>query len=68
MRISHSAIETFKQCPYKYKLNQIDKISAKELKILKKDAKQYKPIFVSAKNGEGLESLKMTLLQQKQSL
>lgn len=26
MRISHSAIETFKQCPYKYKLNQIDKI------------------------------------------
>ena len=26
MRISHSAMETFKQCPYKYKLNQIDKI------------------------------------------
>jgi len=26
MRISHSAIETFKQCPHKYKLNQIDKI------------------------------------------
>ena len=51
--------------PRVYIFNQIDKISAKDLKILKKDAKQYKPIFVSAKKAEGLESLKMKLLQQK---
>jgi RecB family exonuclease len=27
MRISHSLIEAFKQCPYKYKLLAIDKLT-----------------------------------------
>lgn len=26
MRVSHSSLETFKQCPYKYKLNKIDNL------------------------------------------
>lgn len=45
-----------------YIFNQIDKISAHDLKILKKDTKIYAPLFVSAKTGIGLEEIKMKLL------
>lgn len=47
--------------PRIYIFNQIDKISAKELKELKKNTKMYSPLFVSARTGEGLESLKKRL-------
>ncbi len=45
-----------------YVFNQIDKISAKDVKMLKKDSKIYAPLFSSARTGEGLESLKVRLL------
>ncbi|MEI6710704.1 MAG: GTPase [bacterium] len=45
-----------------YIFNQIDKISAKDVKILKKDSKIYAPLFASARTGEGLESIKIKLL------
>jgi len=38
-----------------YIFNQIDKISIKDLKILKKNATVYSPIYVSARDGSGLE-------------
>lgn len=45
-----------------YIFNQIDKITKKELTLLKKETKTYKPFFLSARSGEGLEMLKMKLL------
>ena len=48
--------------PRLYIFNQIDKISAQELKVLKKDSKQYAPIFVSAKTGEGIAHIKKHIL------
>jgi len=50
-----------------YIFNQIDKISKKDLALLKKETKIYKPIFVSAKSGEGLEKLKKYLLDDKRN-
>jgi len=45
-----------------YIFNQIDKITKKELTLLKKETKMYKPFFLSARSWEGLEMLKMKLL------
>lgn len=45
-----------------YIFNQIDIVSTKDMKILKKESKLYTPLFASAKTGEGLESIKMKLL------
>ena len=47
--------------PRIYIFNQIDKISTKELKELKKNTKMYSPLFVSARTGEGLELLRKRL-------
>ncbi len=43
--------------PRWYIFNQIDKISKKELTVLKKLVKPYTPMFLSAKSGEGVEEL-----------
>ncbi len=51
--------------PRIYVFNQIDKISVKDLKILKKETKQYSPIFVSARTSEGLEALKKRLQKKE---
>jgi GTP-binding protein HflX len=48
--------------PRIYIFNQIDKVSPKELKDLKKVAKNYTPIFVSAKTGEGIDHIKKHIL------
>ena len=48
--------------PRIYIFNQIDKVSAKELKELKKITTVYTPIFVSAKTGEGIAHIKKHIL------
>lgn len=45
-----------------YIFNQIDKISKKDIASLTKETKIYKPLFASARTGEGLESIKTKLL------
>jgi len=47
--------------PRWYIFNQIDKCTAAQLKKLKSTYKHLKPIFVSAKTGEGVEELRKKL-------
>lgn len=48
--------------PRWFVFNQIDRSSSSQLKKLKKDYKHLKPIFVSAKTGEGVDELKEKIL------
>ena len=51
--------------PRQYVFNQIDKCTPAQIKKLKSTCKHLKPIFTSAKTGEGVEELKGKLSQLK---